>query len=186
MRSTFLTRILRFPISMFVAIGFEHSVTNMFILPAGLLLGGQGVCGGREEGNWKKQYVQAGCHLPFGCSLESWSDTVWIDRNAPAFAAEKGPSASLLVKSARRSLGSVSYAFSLSIVCEIHLLNQAKLTIEMGIRLCCGSKFRRPFFCDGDSQQEPHPGDDWQCNCRCLGGRCQHVLLLRSFGEALA
>jgi formate/nitrite transporter FocA (FNT family) len=28
-----------FPISMFVAIGFEHSVTNMFILPAGLLAG---------------------------------------------------------------------------------------------------------------------------------------------------
>lgn len=30
----------RFPVSMFVAIGFEHSVTSMFILPAGLLLGG--------------------------------------------------------------------------------------------------------------------------------------------------
>ncbi|CAK9035941.1 unnamed protein product [Durusdinium trenchii] len=28
-----------FPVSMFVAIGFEHSVTSMFILPAGLLLG---------------------------------------------------------------------------------------------------------------------------------------------------
>lgn len=28
-----------FPISMFVAIGFEHSVANMFILPAGLLSG---------------------------------------------------------------------------------------------------------------------------------------------------
>lgn len=29
-----------FPISMFVAIGFEHSVANMFLLPAGLLAGG--------------------------------------------------------------------------------------------------------------------------------------------------
>merc|ERR1711972_878000 len=28
-----------FPISMFVAIGFEHSVANMFLLPAGLLAG---------------------------------------------------------------------------------------------------------------------------------------------------
>merc|ERR1712037_909715 len=28
-----------FPISMFVGIGFEHSVANMFILPAGLLAG---------------------------------------------------------------------------------------------------------------------------------------------------
>jgi len=28
-----------FPISMFVAIGFEHSVTNMFLLPAGILSG---------------------------------------------------------------------------------------------------------------------------------------------------
>jgi len=28
-----------FPISMFVAIGFEHSVANMFTLPAGLLSG---------------------------------------------------------------------------------------------------------------------------------------------------
>jgi len=29
-----------FPISMFVAIGFEHSVANMFLLPAGVLAGG--------------------------------------------------------------------------------------------------------------------------------------------------
>ena len=28
-----------FPISMFIAIGFEHSVANMFILPAGLFSG---------------------------------------------------------------------------------------------------------------------------------------------------
>merc|ERR1711862_717646 len=28
-----------FPISMFVGIGFEHSVANMFLLPAGLLAG---------------------------------------------------------------------------------------------------------------------------------------------------
>lgn len=41
-----------FPISMFVAIGFEHSVTNMFLLPAGILSGAQfweladcGMCG---------------------------------------------------------------------------------------------------------------------------------------------
>ena len=28
-----------FPISMFIAIGFEHSVANMFILPAGIFSG---------------------------------------------------------------------------------------------------------------------------------------------------
>ena len=28
-----------FPISMFIAIGFEHSVANMFILPAGVFSG---------------------------------------------------------------------------------------------------------------------------------------------------
>ena len=33
-----------FPISMFIAIGFEHSVANMFILPAGLFSGPSQTC----------------------------------------------------------------------------------------------------------------------------------------------
>lgn len=53
-----------FPISAFVALGFEHSIANFFLLPAGLMLGASGtlsdlavnlaVGDGRQPGRWRR------------------------------------------------------------------------------------------------------------------------------------
>ena len=56
-----------FPISMFIAIGFEHSVANMFILPAGLF-SGQLVCKCLQDG---QNYESSEMSSESGCAAEN-------------------------------------------------------------------------------------------------------------------